>query len=163
MDGEVFDDDMVEEGDKVTWFGMGMTREEKIAVKRPWRNSLIIKLVGRSIGYQYLYKRIQAMWRMHSEPMLIDLSNNYFIFKLYKREEYESALLDGPWMIGDNFLHVQRWSPNFIVEKEINKLPVWVRFPVLPVEYYTERWLKKAVLKGKKPAVEVARQWMESN
>lgn len=40
------------------------------------------------------------------EPMPIDLSNNYFILKLYKREEYERALLDGPWMIGDNYLHV---------------------------------------------------------
>lgn len=48
-------------------------------------------------------------------------------------------------MIGDNYLHVQRWRPNFRVDKEeINSLPVWVRFPVLPVEYYTVRWLKQA-------------------
>lgn len=48
-------DDVVEEGDVETWFGMGMMREEKIEARRPWRNSLIIKLVGRSIGY--LWKR----------------------------------------------------------------------------------------------------------
>lgn len=46
---------------------------------------------------------------------------------------------------GDNYLHVQKWRPNFRAEKEeINTLPVWVRFPILPVEYYTMRWLKKA-------------------
>lgn len=48
-------------------------------------------------------------------------------------------------MIGDNYLHVQRWRPNFIAAtKVIKSLPVWVRFPILPVEYYTENWLKRA-------------------
>lgn len=85
------------------------------------------------------------MWRTQSEPMLIDLSNNYFTVKVYRWEEYERALLDGPWMIGDNCLHVQRWKPNFKAKKEeISLLPVWMRFPILPVEYYSERWLKKA-------------------
>lgn len=45
-DGDVSDDDVIEEGDGETWFGMGMMTEEKIEARRPWRNSLIIKLVG---------------------------------------------------------------------------------------------------------------------
>lgn len=91
LDGDVSDDDVIEERDKVTRFGMRMTREEKIAARRAWRNSLIIKLVERTIGYQCLWKHIQAMWRTQSEPMLIDLSNNYFIVNLYRRKEYERA------------------------------------------------------------------------
>lgn len=83
-----------------------MTKIEKIEARRPWSNSLIIKLVGRMIGYQYLWRRIQAMWKTQGEPILIDLSNNYFIVKLNKREEYERALLDEPWMISENYLHV---------------------------------------------------------
>lgn len=144
-EGNTSDDDLVEEGDGVSWFGMGMTKMEKMEARRPWRNSLIIKLVGRSIGYQFLWRRIQAMWKTQGEPMLIDLSNNFFIVKLNKREEYERALLEGPWMIGDNYLHVQKWRPRFRADKEeIHTMPVWVRFPVLPVECYTIRWLKQA-------------------
>lgn len=45
-DGNTSEDDEILEGDKVTWFGMGMTKEEKIAARRPWRSCLIIKLVG---------------------------------------------------------------------------------------------------------------------
>lgn len=60
-EGEVSDDDTIEEGDDEAWFGIGMTREEKIEARRPWRSSLIIKLIGRSIGYHYLWRRIQAM------------------------------------------------------------------------------------------------------
>lgn len=48
-------------------------------------------------------------------------------------------------MIEDNYLHVQKWRPNFIAENEVIKsLPLWVRFPVLLVEYYLEKWLRRA-------------------
>lgn len=37
------------------------------------------------------------------------------------------------------------WKFNFRADRaEINFLPVWVIFPLLPVEYYTEGWLKRA-------------------
>lgn len=79
-----------------------------------------------------------------SEPILIDLRNNYLIVKLYRREKYERALLDGLWMIRDNYLYVHRWKPNFRANKaEISLLPVLVWFPVLPMEYYLKKWLKK--------------------
>lgn len=48
-------------------------------------------------------------------------------------------------MIGDHYLHILRWVPNFVVEEaKINKLLVWVRFFVLSVEYYMKIWLKRA-------------------
>lgn len=77
--------------------------------------------------------------------MLIDLSNDFFIVNLYRKEDYEQALLDGPWMIDENYLHVPRWKHYFKADREeISSLPVWVRFPILPVEYYTEAWLMRA-------------------
>lgn len=48
-------------------------------------------------------------------------------------------------MIGDHYLHVQKWRPNFSGEDaKIKSLPVWVRFPDLPVQYFDEEWLRKA-------------------
>lgn len=77
--------------------------------------------------------------------MLIDLGNDYFILKLGSCSEYERALIEGPWLIGENYLHVQRWKPNFVAELAVTtSLPVWVRFPTLSVEFYTEQWLRMA-------------------
>lgn len=59
-EGKVSDDNVIEEGDKQTWFGMGMMKEEKISTRKPWRNSLIIKLIWKNIGYHYcggVYRR----------------------------------------------------------------------------------------------------------
>lgn len=86
-DREVSDDDLIEESTDGTSVGMGMTREEKIKVRKPWRNSLIIKLVGRSIGYRYLWRRIQLIWLKQDDPLIIDLVN---------REEYEAPLVKAP-------------------------------------------------------------------
>src|SRR4051812_37863929 len=48
-------------------------------------------------------------------------------------------------MIGKHYLYVQKWRPNFRPDKEeIKSLPVWVRFPILSLEYYTAGWLKRA-------------------
>lgn len=49
-DGDVSNDDPIEESIDGTWFWMGMSREEKIEVQRPWRNRVIVKLVRRTIG-----------------------------------------------------------------------------------------------------------------
>src|SRR5947208_3045163 len=48
-------------------------------------------------------------------------------------------------MVSDHYLHIQRWVPNFTADDaQINFLPVWVCFPLLPVEYYTTERLLQA-------------------
>lgn len=72
-DGEVFDDDVLEKEDDETVFSIAMTREEKIEARRPSLNCLIVKLVGRPIGYHYLWWRILVLWRTQDDPLVIDL------------------------------------------------------------------------------------------
>lgn len=135
---DVSDDDETEEDKEGPWFNMGITREEKLPSRRFWRKSVIIKLVGRKIGNHYLLKRIHAMWRVKSSLTLINLPNDFYIARLSSQEDYAMALFNGPWMIGDHYLYVQRWRPNFSADiAHIDRLPVWVRFPILLVEYYT--------------------------
>lgn len=137
-DSEVSEDDLSEDEGDGQLFSMGMTRQEKIDARKPWRTSLIIKLIGRKIGYQFLLRRLQTMWRIKSPFMLIDLPCDFFIVRFTSKEEYCKALLTGPWMIDDHYLHVQQWKPNFIAEEAIiTHLPVWIRFPKLPVEYFS--------------------------
>lgn len=54
------------------------------------------------------------MWKTEGDPLIIDLGHDFFIVKLSRREENDRALMEAPWMIGDNYLHIQRWRPIFI-------------------------------------------------
>lgn len=133
-----------EEENSHSWFSMGMIRSEKIEARKPWHYNLIIKLLGRRIGYHYLSKRIQAMWKPQLAFTLIDLTKDIFIVKFTSKDDHNKALLNGPWMIRDHYLHVQCWKPNFMADTEvINLLPVWFRFLVLPIEYYITQWLHR--------------------
>lgn len=124
---------------------MGTTRTKKVEAQKPWRLSVIIKLVGQKNGYQFLLKKLQTMWSIQNRFALIDLSNDFFIVRLTHGQNYEIALFGGPWMIEDNYLHVQRWVPNFVAEEAgINKFLLWLGFLVLPVQYYIKTWLERA-------------------
>lgn len=85
------------------------------------------------------------MWKVQSTITLIDLPNDFFTARFKSKEDYNTALFNGPWLVGDHYRHVQRWQPNFVAETAvITHLPVWHRFPMLPVEYYSFQWLRRA-------------------
>ena len=51
-------------------------------------------------------------------------------------------MTQGPWMLGDNYLVIRDWVPNFIPEEHtITKLMVWVWIPRLSVEYFNKNFL----------------------
>lgn len=121
---------------------MGMSKSENLEARKPWKTSLIIKLVGQKIGYHYLSKRLLAMWKPQSVFTLTNLTNDFYIVKFTSKDDYNNAILKGPWIIGDHYLHVQRWHSNFMADDEGNQITlVLVCFPILSIEYYTTQWL----------------------
>lgn len=61
-DEDVFDDDIGEEEAMGPWNSISMNKDQKKALRKPWRQSLIIMLAERNIDYQALLQRIQAKW-----------------------------------------------------------------------------------------------------
>ncbi|XP_031131947.1 uncharacterized protein LOC116033335 [Ipomoea triloba] len=114
----------------------------------PWIQSLIIKLWGKTVGYNYLLRKLKSMWRINAHFDLVTLENDYFLVRFSSVSDYAFAKQEGPWMILDHYLVVKEWSPNFdpTTDKTENLL-VWVRFPCLPIEYFNFRFLEKV---GKK-------------
>ncbi|CAN1163139.1 hypothetical protein LINPERHAP2_LOCUS24873 [Linum perenne] len=52
-------------------------------------------------------------------------------------EDYERALFEGPWMVGDHYIVSEEWRPNFEpAHAQVNNLRVWVRLPNLSIEYF---------------------------
>lgn len=114
--------------------------EERLC--RPWKQGLIVKLLGRRIGYKALENRLNQMWVEKGVMNIIDLGGEFFLVYLSSQEDYNHALTNGPWLIYDHYLTVREWRPNFRPEKEeINRVAVWVRLPELPVEYYDPDFL----------------------
>jgi hypothetical protein len=114
-----------------------LSAEEKKRIRSPWRQTLIVKVMGRRVGYMYLIKRLKTLWKIQTDLELVDLGNDFFLAKFANEVDKEYALYNGPWMIADHYLTVRTWHPNFDpYEAKIDKVAVWVRLPDLAMEYY---------------------------
>ena len=113
-----------------------MTKKEKERIQRPWRQTLIIKLLWRSIGYHILYKKINELWRPKASVDFVAIDNGFFLAIFLSDEDYEYAKFGGPWMIFQYYLIVRKWQPNFDPnQSSLRNLLVWVRIPCLLIEY----------------------------
>ena len=134
-DGEGMDDECPD---------IRLTKEEKERICRPWKRTLIIKLLGRNIGYHLLLKKIQEIWRPKSLIDLVAIDNGFFLARFSSEEDYEYAKYEGPWMIFNHYLTVSQWQPNFDTNQNLlGNLLVWVRIPCLPIEYFDFNFLMR--------------------
>ncbi|KAL4369394.1 hypothetical protein GQ457_05G014800 [Hibiscus cannabinus] len=108
------------------------------------RNVVIVRLLGRNIGYQTLLNRIHVLWKPSGELQLIDLENNYFLVRVEDPRDYEKILTEGPWTIYGSYLTVQPWSRSFSTSEQYpSHVVVWVRLPGLPYRYYSKELFRR--------------------
>ncbi|KAH9751258.1 putative ribonuclease H protein [Citrus sinensis] len=110
---------------------------------RPWKNTVIVKLLGRSIGYRSLCTKLESLWRVERGFIVIDLENDYYLVRFGTEEDVEFALTQGPWTIFGHYLTVQKWSPSFdCLSDKIETVVAWIRLPGMPLHYYHKRVLR---------------------
>ncbi|KAH9704483.1 reverse transcriptase domain-containing protein [Citrus sinensis] len=111
---------------------------------KPWQNSVVVKLLGRNIGYKVLCNRLKVMWHQIHDFSVIDLENNYFLIRLKSPEDDVYALTEGPWVIFGHYLTVQPWTPQFdSTVTDLDSAIVWIRLPGMAFHFYDKRILRK--------------------
>ena len=119
-----------------------LTAAEKKALRDPWRKALIIQMFDKGVGYLQLKCRLKSKWALRGDFSLIDIGCEYYVVRFTNMEDYDHVMINGPWMIGDNYLVIREWVANFIPEEDtITKLTAWVRIPKLSVEYFNKSFL----------------------
>ena len=143
---EVSDDDIPLEcdSDDDSCPTIHLTKEEKRRIRQPWRNSLIIKLFDRKLSYEILVRRLRSKWNLKGDIAFTDVGHAYYVVRFNNLADYDFVLTQGPWLIGDSYLTIRKWVPNFVSDQEpIKKLTAWVRIPHLSVEYFDKQFLHK--------------------
>ncbi|KAI9107574.1 hypothetical protein K1719_021611 [Acacia pycnantha] len=143
-ESEEVEDTMAERGEGKPGM-LKFTADEYAAWCLPWTNSLIIKVLGAHFPLYVIRDRINRMWRPKNPLKLIPLSNGYYIVSFSNKEDKEYAFQEGPWMIEDHYLIVQRWRPNFNpwnADLQCN-IAAWIRLPDVPFEFYNVESLRR--------------------
>ncbi|KAI9086215.1 hypothetical protein K1719_031669 [Acacia pycnantha] len=99
--------------------------------------AVVVKLLGRRIGYRHLRSQLQSLWKPSGQLKIIDLNDDCFLVRFQDDLDYQNALLTGPWMIFGHYLTVQPWTPSFRPQDHVvNQVIGWIRLPKLPARYY---------------------------
>lgn len=68
----------------------------KAAICKPWEDCLVVKLLGKSIGYGALCENLKVMWKMSRGYEVRDVHHGYFLIKFDKIENKERAISGAP-------------------------------------------------------------------
>lgn len=81
-----------------------------------WNYALVLTVLGKKFNMYRLKKWPSELWGFSSFE-LIDLPNNYFSVRFQETEnwkhQYRKVLYEGPWVVKQNCVLVQRWLPYF--------------------------------------------------
>jgi len=120
------DDELVDDEDPLCPTIL-LTAAEKRSLREPWKNALIIRMFDKEIGYLQLKRRLKTKWALRGDFSLIDIRCDYYVTQFTNIEDYDHVMMNGPWMIGDNYMVIREWIPNFVAEEDtITKLTAWV-------------------------------------
>ena len=119
-----------------------VSRGFKKQFRTPWTRALIVKVYGRSVTLSFLHNRLLSMWKPTGRLDCVDLGHGFFLTRFYLRDDYEATLKKGPWFIGEHFLSIRPWEPNFhSASANVTSVAIWIRFNELSIEYYNSEAL----------------------
>ncbi|XP_028764309.1 uncharacterized protein LOC114722447 [Neltuma alba] len=105
-----------------------VTREEYERWCAPWRRSLIIKLMGKSIPLWVMKSNLARLWRTKHPHTTRDLDNGFFVVSFDDEEDMNTVYQEGPWMIADHYLTPKKdWTAT------------WENLKVDTITYNSER------------------------
>ena len=112
-------------------------REILDQISKPWKDALVVKLLGRNVGYFTMKDRLQKLWKPSGGFDIIDLDYGFFLVKFDEEVDRSKVVEGGPWMLFDHYLAVRTWSRDFVASSaKVDKTLVWIRFPCLNLAYY---------------------------
>ena len=123
---------------------MFLSKEVKQQIRAVWVNSLIVKVYGRNVVFHFLKAKLFSLWKPAGKLDIIDLGKDFFLVRSGTRSDYAAVLENGHWFIGDHFLSIRPWEPNFRPSTvNVASIAVWIRLSKLPIEYYEMEVLKQ--------------------
>lgn len=118
-------------------------KDFKQRIRRPWARALIVKVYGRTVGLNFLQAKLLSLWKLAGRLDCVDLKHGFFLTRMSLKKDFENVLKKGLWFIGDHFLSLKPWEPNFKPTlASISSIAVWVRLNALPIEYYNAEVLQ---------------------
>ncbi|GJR37696.1 retrovirus-related pol polyprotein from transposon TNT 1-94 [Tanacetum coccineum] len=128
-----FNEDKVEETD----FVLPLAAVE--VVKHKFDNTLVGFFVGQKVAFPLVKNYIMNTWSKFGVQKVMRDDEGVYYYKFDSPNGVDQVLQQGPWMIRNTPLILNKWTPNLSLAKDkVTKVPVWVKLHRVPVVAYSE-------------------------
>ncbi|GJZ58423.1 uncharacterized mitochondrial protein-like protein, partial [Tanacetum coccineum] len=124
------------------------------AIKQKFENTLMGYFVGKSVAFPLVKNYVTNTWSKFGFQKVIRDEDYFFFFKFNSITGVEQVLEQGPWMIRNTPIILNKWSPNLSLCKDkVTSIPVWVKLDRVPVVAYSEDGLSLIASQIGKPVM----------
>ena len=105
-----------------------------------WSNhALICKFLGLRLSLPVLESWARRIWNPEGDMEVLLAANNYFMVIFSSMSDRNKAFEGGPYFFNQVGLFIKPWHSGFNSAEEIpSRVPVWIRLPRLPLEFWRE-------------------------
>ncbi|OMO96312.1 hypothetical protein COLO4_15356 [Corchorus olitorius] len=103
---------------------ISLSSEDKKRIRERWALSLIVKVFGRKVGFNFLSTKLQQIWNFSRQPSLVDLGDDFFLLKFYSQQDHDFVLNEDPRFVEelepvyDKYDDEEEDSDLFVCERE---------------------------------------------
>ncbi|OMP09112.1 Endonuclease/exonuclease/phosphatase [Corchorus olitorius] len=87
--------------DGTSWPALTLTKEQFKKICEPWHKTLLVKILGKMMGFNFLQQWLKQLWNFDKGFSLVDLGNDFYLVKTSEAKQTREASRsaeDGPWM-----------------------------------------------------------------
>lgn len=86
---------------------VNLSKETKARIRASWSKALIVKVYGRTVGFNYLTFKINTLWKPTAKMDCVTLGRGFFLIRFSCNDDFDKVLRGGPWFIGEHFLAIK--------------------------------------------------------
>jgi len=97
---------------------------------------------GRKLPFSYVKSSVQRLWGNEEIKNVLATDEGQFFFVFNSKNACDQVFEGGPWHIAGPPIILKKWHKGLkLSTMGISKIPIWVKFLKLPMEYWTEEGL----------------------
>nr|XP_016436483.1 PREDICTED: uncharacterized protein LOC107762630 [Nicotiana tabacum] len=119
--------------------------EEDIAEEnQKWNRAIIMYVVGNTPTIGAIERFIAGQWSKIKKSKVLFHNDGYFIILINNCEDWDDVLINGLYTLNNRPIILRPWTDGFDFNEEVQKtIPLWVKFPKLPLSYWSNQDLSK--------------------
>ncbi|XP_070025494.1 uncharacterized protein [Nicotiana sylvestris] len=109
-----------------------------------WSSAIVLYVIGETPTIGAVDRFLTSVGKFSVKLQIFYHNEGYFVIRFTNLEERDQVLYSGPHTINNKPMIMKVWSDDFNVHDEVLKtIPLWVRFPNLPINCWGMKALSK--------------------